>query len=974
MKKQVNPNVNAHLIRGAFYLLLLVAFSISGTLLAFFHTDRQANVSHRTLTFAQRVAYQGAIEEVYWRHRIWPETRLDPKPSLAAVISQAQLEKKVHDYLRKSRALEDYWQQPARNASHNDAGGPITPEELQAEIKRMAKHTKQPEVLRELFHALGDDPFVVAECLARPILAERLFTSAINHRGANWTVSHRTRSGKAERPFSGFILPTILKPEGACLDAWGATGTHSAPDGRTHHTAVWTGSEMIVWGGEAPTLGFLNTGGRYNPTTDTWMPTAIANAPSGRRFHTAVWTGTEMIVWGGGNTSFLDSGGRYNPGSDSWTATSTIGAPDARLAHTATWTGSEMIVWGGYSADYLNTGGRYNPNINSWAATSTTNAPIGRAFHTAVWTGAEVIVWGGYYMDSNYHDLQSGGRYNPSADSWAPTSTTNAPEARENHTAIWTGSEMIVWGGFARVATEFNTGGRYNPMTDSWTTTNTTSAPAGRQLHTAVWSGGEMIVWGGSGNGDQMTGGRYDPGADSWIATTTINAPSARLYHTAVWTGSEMIVWGGSHGSNYFNTGGRYCGKYPPPTPTPSPTPLIVTNTNDSGPGSLRQALLDADDGDVIGFAVTGTIGLTSGELLVIRSITISGPGPENLAINGNNHSRVFHITSGRTVTISGLTITNGHASGNFPDDSGGAIYNDHARLTVVNCAIEGNYAAHFGSGIYNDGHAGGIASVVIDHSSIVSNSGNNAIYNDADLIGSAETLITNSTVSDNVGDAIRSAACGSPHGGSPEVQIISSTISGNSAGISNDCLSHVVISNSTISDNGYGIYNDNAAIAASVYNTTMSNNGVEIQNFNAPVVVTIGNSIFNVSPGGHSILNDFGTVTSNGYNVSSDDGGGYLNGPGDQINTNPLLGPLQNNGGPTFTHALLPGSPSINAGDPNFVGPPDYDQRGPDYYRVRGGRIDVGSFEVQEPLPTPTLTPRPALTPRPRPTPPPRP
>jgi hypothetical protein len=368
---------------------------------------------------------------------------------------------------------------------------------------------------------------------------------------------------------------------------------------------------------------------------------------------------------------------------------------------------------------------------------------------------------------------------------------------------------------------------------------------------------------------------------------------------------------------------------------------------------------------------------LTSGELPVIRSITISGPGAENLAINGNNHSRVFHITSGRTVTISGLTITNGHASGNFPDDSGGGIYNDHARLTVVNCAIDGNYAAHFGSGIYNDGHAGGIASLTVDHSSIVSNSGNNAIYNDADLSGSARTLITNSTLSDNVGDAIRSAACGSPHGGSPEVQIISSTISGHSGGIFNDCLSHVVTSNSTISDNGYGIYNINAAIAASVYNTTMSHNGVEIQNSNAPVVVTMSHTIFNVRPGGHSILNDFGTVTSDGYNLSSDDGGGYLNGIGDQINMNPLLGPLQNNGGPTFTHALLPASPAINAGDPDFVGPPDYDQRGPGFDRVRGGRIDVGSFEVQNPpSPTPTLTPtpRPAPAPHSRPTPRPRP
>jgi hypothetical protein len=187
-----------------------------------------------------------------------------------------------------------------------------------------------------------------------------------------------------------------------------------------------------------------------------------------------------------------------------------------------------------------------------------------------------------------------------------------------------------------------------------------------------------------------------------------------------------------------------------------------------------------------------------------------------------------------------------------------------------------------------------------------------------------------------------------------------------------NSTLSDTVVSNSTISDNGSGIYNDAGARGTSVFNTTMSNNGVEIRNISAPLL-TMGNTIFKVSPGGHSIVSDFGTVTSYGYNVSSDDGGGYLNGPGDQINTDPLLGPLQDNGGLTFTHALLPGSPAINAGDPNFVGPPDYDQRGPDYVRVRGGRIDVGSFEVQNP-PIPTPTPRHTPIPRIRPTAAPRP
>ena len=116
----------------------------------------------RAFSFAERVAYQRAIEDVYWRHRIWPKENADPKPSLDAVMSQAQLENKVADYLRKSQTLADYWQQP------------IAADQLQAEMNRMTQHTKQPEVLRELFETLGNDPAVIAECLARPILAERL--------------------------------------------------------------------------------------------------------------------------------------------------------------------------------------------------------------------------------------------------------------------------------------------------------------------------------------------------------------------------------------------------------------------------------------------------------------------------------------------------------------------------------------------------------------------------------------------------------------------------------------------------------------------------------------------------------------------------------------------------------------------------------------------------------------------------------
>src|SRR5881396_610059 len=123
----------------------------------------------RTLMFADRVAYQRAIEKVYWRHRIWPAANASPKPPLDKVMSQAQIEGKVEDYLRNSQALEDYWQTP------------ITPDQLQAEMERIANHTRQPGVLREIFAALRNDPFVIAECLARPVLAERLVTELYAH-------------------------------------------------------------------------------------------------------------------------------------------------------------------------------------------------------------------------------------------------------------------------------------------------------------------------------------------------------------------------------------------------------------------------------------------------------------------------------------------------------------------------------------------------------------------------------------------------------------------------------------------------------------------------------------------------------------------------------------------------------------------------------------------------------------------------
>jgi N-acetylneuraminic acid mutarotase len=539
---------------------------LTRTLLAFIRPEAPVNISHPAtagLTFAERVGYQRAIEEVYWRHRTSPKENAQPKPSFDAMISQTQLEKKVEECLRKSRLLAD------------QRGWPITPSELQAEMDRMARDTKQPDVLRELFVALGNDPFVIAECLAGPTLVGRL-TADLSAVGDGLRAPRDSLAGGTHATTENRIVATThldngqyKLPEIAFLDctddAWTATSTSDAPDGRIDYTAVWTGSEMIVWGGFnfSPPY-FLNTGGRYNPATDTWITTNTSEAPSARGLHVAVWTGSEMIVWGGyNNGNDLNSGGLYNPALDTWTATSTINAPTARESHTGVWTGTEMIVWGGLGCGSncrLNSGGRYNPSTDSWTATSTTNAPEARWLHTAAWTGSEMIVWGGTNQTIY---LKTGAKYDPTNNSWTPTSTVNAPLGRVGHTSVWSGSEMIVWGGTDSTFNDTNTGGRYNPTADSWSATSTNNAPSPRDSLAAVWTGSEMIVWGGvfcCPGVEFNTGGRYSPDTDSWTATSTANAPLARYDHTAVWTGSEMIVWGGYNSDQvFFNTGGRYC-------------------------------------------------------------------------------------------------------------------------------------------------------------------------------------------------------------------------------------------------------------------------------------------------------------------------------------------------------------------------------------------------------------------------------
>lgn len=317
---------------------------------------------------------------------------------------------------------------------------------------------------------------------------------------------------------------------------------------------------MIVWGGTAVDGTTLGDGARYDPGSKTWTPISMLNAPMPRYDHTVVWTGTEMIIWGGRSSgfTFLSNGARYNPELDQWIPLNNVGAPTARGSHGAVWTGSEMIVWGGLRGDitYGNDGARSSPANNSWIAMTTNGAPAGRVLPSAVWTGNRMVIWGGSgsIVQGLFND---GGRYDPVANSWSPVSTNNAPTNRHSHVTVWTGSEMVIWGGYNGTAYE-GSGGRYNAAFDSWSVLPSLAAPSARAFASAVWTGSDMIVWGGADGTNRNTGARYNLAANTWNATTTDSAPPARSQHTAIWSGSEMVVWGGRNNAAVYDDVGRY--------------------------------------------------------------------------------------------------------------------------------------------------------------------------------------------------------------------------------------------------------------------------------------------------------------------------------------------------------------------------------------------------------------------------------
>ena len=389
---------------------------------------------------------------------------------------------------------------------------------------------------------------------------------------------------------------------------------------------VWTGSELIVWGGsDFTSSGTLDSGGRYVPGLDQWVPTSQVGAPTPRQWHTLVWTGSEVLVWGG---SLETTGARYHPPTDSWlpmAAFAPSSRPYPRKEHSSIWTGNEMIVWGGvYEDNVVDQGGRYDPLLDEWTETSMVAVPEARVSHGAVWSGDEMIIWGGdsklMHPTAEFFSLQTGARYNPVTDVWTATSLVDAPSKRSHHTAVWVGSKLLVWGGGPTSSAAFtdealcavsslNDGALYDPVDDSWEAITQSGTLSDRRGHISVWSGTELIVMGGRQDswqgqplrcradfmrggsrysvasnswveeislansptqvdyqaavwaGDRVVMGQthsYVPATDSWSTLTAVNAPVFRSRGTMVWTGQEAIWWGGDGLASIQNTGGRY--------------------------------------------------------------------------------------------------------------------------------------------------------------------------------------------------------------------------------------------------------------------------------------------------------------------------------------------------------------------------------------------------------------------------------
>lgn len=358
---------------------------------------------------------------------------------------------------------------------------------------------------------------------------------------------------------------------------------------------------------------------------------------------------------------------------------------------------------------------------------------------------------------------------------------------------------------------------------------------------------------------------------------------------------------------------------------------FTVSSLSNSGLGSLRQAVLEANAAagpDVILFqaGLTGILTLTTGEILITDSVDIRGPGADLLAIHGNDRSRIFRVQNALSTVdaiVSGLTLT--HGSGRF----GGAVAVIGENFTLRDAVVSDSSALFSGGNLYVES-----GSLTIQESTIADGAADDGggIAVDGGLLA-----VDRSTVSGNQADR-----GGAIYSASALAQVVSSTISGNSAssyggGVFGESLATFEVRHTTVSANTAGL------AGGSFYLQSQS------------TLVLDHAVVANGTP--QDLAQASSTISSVWSLIEAPEGA--INGvSADNIlGVDPGLAPLADNGGPTQTHALLPESPALDAGDPAaLASAPATDQRGPGFPRIVGARVDLGAYEEQAPPGAPEI------------------
>ncbi|MCX7996206.1 MAG: LamG domain-containing protein [Patescibacteria group bacterium] len=459
-----------------------------------------------------------------------------------------------------------------------------------------------------------------------------------------------TIAGQTATPSQSPIspTPTTTGDRRTIRASWRPISNVNAPVDRAGASFVWTGRYVIVWGGVLmdSQRTRLNTGAIYDTQTDTWRPMSTTNAPAPRYDHSSVWTGTEMIVWGGMGQNFspFNTGGRYILDQDRWLPLAGCSdqhiegrspcenAPHGRTGHSAQWINGEMVIWGGKfwqtrsQEVYLNTGAAYNPTTDRWSEILSEGAPAPRAGHLSARVLDEMVVFQGFATVGGLVDAEppvaGGALYkhatNPSERGWRPltfrTSPAEIPNPQTRYVITeWKNSsgENIGFILYSPSRPEFSR--MYNLVKSEWYTMgmpgfdNFESPVAPPEVHrrsyggvTGVWAENDVIYWGTSAsepiNQTTSIGSVFRPSTGEWFVLNYRDPPPRRSYHYAVWIGSGMLIWGGQGGTGQIGTGEIHTIDFPTLNiPSPQTTPNNRCETRKFGDVNCDGAVNEAD-------------------------------------------------------------------------------------------------------------------------------------------------------------------------------------------------------------------------------------------------------------------------------------------------------------------------------------------------------------------------------------------